>query len=55
MTMSHLLIKDLDMDTIERLKLRAQRHGRSLHEEVKAILRAAVTFSMCEARSVAEQ
>ena len=53
--MSHLLIRDLDVGTIERLKLRAQRHGRSLQEEVKAILQAAVTFSMSEARSVAEQ
>jgi|WetSurMetagenome_2_1015567.scaffolds.fasta_scaffold1583073_1 plasmid stability protein len=41
--------------TTERLKLRAQLHGRSLQEEVKAILQAAVTFSMSEARSVAEQ
>lgn len=53
--MSHLLIRDLDVSTIERLKLRAQRRGRSLQEEVKAILQAAVTFSMSEARSVAEQ
>jgi plasmid stability protein len=55
MTMSHLLIRDLDVGTIERLELRAQRSGRSLQEEVKAILRAAVNFSMSEARSVAEQ
>jgi antitoxin FitA len=53
--MSHLLIRDLDTEIIERLKLRAQRHGRSLQEEVKAILRAAATFSMSEAHSVAEQ
>lgn len=53
--MSHLLIRDLDVGTIERLKLRAQRHGRSLQEEVKAILQAAVNFSMSEACSVAEQ
>jgi plasmid stability protein len=41
--------------TIERLKLRAQRHGRSLEEEVRAILQAAATFAMSEAGSVAEQ
>jgi plasmid stability protein len=53
--MSHLLIRDLDVGTIERLKLRAQRHGRSLQEEVKAILQAAATRSMSEAHSAAEQ
>jgi plasmid stability protein len=53
--MPHLLIRDLDGDLIERLKLGARRHGRSPQEEVKAILHAVVTFSMSEARSVAEQ
>ena len=53
--MSHLLIRDLEVGTIERLKLRAQRHGRSLVEEVRAILQAAATFAMSEAGSVAEQ
>jgi len=49
-----LLVRDLDADTVERLKLRAQRHGRSLQGEVKAILQAAATFSMSEADAVAE-
>ena len=40
---------------MERLKLRAQRHGRSLQGEVKAILEAAATFSMSEAGSVAAE
>jgi len=53
--MSHLLIRDLEVGTIERLKLRAQRHGRSLQEEVRAILQAAATISISEAGSVAEQ
>jgi hypothetical protein len=39
----------------ERLKLRAQRHGCALQGELKAILQAAVTFSMSETRSVADQ
>lgn len=52
--MPQLLVRDLDTDTVERLKLRAQRHGRSLQGEVKAILQAAATFSMSEASSVAE-
>jgi plasmid stability protein len=53
--MPQLLVRDLDTGTVERLKLRAQRHGRSLQGEVKAILQAAATFSMGEAGSVAEQ
>ena len=52
--MPQLLVRDLDSGTVERLKLRAQRHGRSLQGEVKAILEAAATFSMSEAGSVAE-
>ena len=53
--MSQLLVRDLDTGTVERLKPRAQRHGRSLQGEVKVILQAAATFSMSEAGSVAEQ
>lgn len=53
--MSQLLVRDLDAGTVERLKLRAQRHGRSLQGEVKEILQAAATFSMGEAGGVAEQ
>ena len=53
--MPQLLVRDLDAGTVERLKLRAQRHGRSLQGEVRAILEAAATFSMREASSVAEE
>jgi plasmid stability protein len=53
--MPQLLVRDLDAGTVERLKLRAQRHGRSLQGEAKAILQAAATFSMSEAGSVAEE
>ena len=52
--MPQLLVRDLDIGTVERLKQRAQRHGRSLQGEVKAILQAAATFSMSEAGSVAD-
>ena len=52
--MPQLLVRDLDNGTVERLKQRAQRHGRSSQAEVKAILQAAATFSMSEAGSVAE-
>ena len=53
--MPQLLVRDLEADTVERLKLRAQRHGRSLQGEVKAILQAAATFSMRDAASAAEE
>ena len=53
--MSDLLVRDLDSDTIERLKLRARRHGRSLQGEVKAILQAASAFSLSEAGAIAEE
>jgi hypothetical protein len=52
--MPQLLVRDLDSGTVERLKLRAQRHGRSLQSEAKAILQAAATFAMDEASSVTE-
>lgn len=53
--MPHLLVRDLDAGTVERLKLRARQHGRSLQGEVKAILQAAALFSMSEAGNVAEE
>lgn len=53
--MAQLLVRDLDGATVERLKLRARRHGRSLQGEVKMILQAAAIFSMEEARGVAEE
>jgi hypothetical protein len=36
--MAQLLIRDLDVETIERLKARARLHRRSLQGEVKLIL-----------------
>ncbi|MBD2775285.1 FitA-like ribbon-helix-helix domain-containing protein [Iningainema tapete] len=36
--MTHIILEDLDPVMIERLKARAQKHGRSLPAEVKAIL-----------------
>jgi plasmid stability protein len=52
--MSQLLVRDLDLHTIERLKARARSHGRSLQKEVKTILEeAATSLTMAEARQVA--
>jgi len=53
--MSQLLVRDLDAGTVQRLKLRARRHGRSLQGEVKMILEAAATLTMSEANRAAEE
>jgi plasmid stability protein len=53
--MADILVRDLEPHTVERLKNRARQHGRSLQSEVKIILEEAGTFSMEEARKVAEQ
>jgi plasmid stability protein len=51
--MGSILVRDLDQKTIERLKERAHLNGRSLRQEVKALLdRAAETFTVREARRV---
>lgn len=39
--MAQLIVRDLDDDVKSRLKRRAERHGRSMEEEVRDILRTA--------------
>ena len=41
--MAQLIVRDLEDDVKSRLKRRAERHGRSMEEEVRDILRNAVT------------
>jgi antitoxin FitA len=54
--MSSILVRGLDRKTIERLKERARLNGRSLQEEVKALLkRAAEILTMREARRLSER
>lgn len=53
--MAQLLVRDLDIETINRLKARAKRYGRSLQGEVKVILIDAMTLSMAEARAASAQ
>ena len=53
--MAQLLVRDLTPDTVERLKHRALRHGRSLQGEVKIILESAAKLSMAETRQIAAQ
>ena len=50
--MPQLLVRQLDSETVERLKTRARRHGRSLQSEVKGILIDATALSLAEARAV---
>ena len=52
--MTQLLIRDMQAETVQRLKARARRHGRSLQGEVKVILEEAAGYSMQEARAVSE-
>jgi plasmid stability protein len=53
--MAQILVRDLSPHIVARLKNRAERNGRSLQDEVKAILKSAAKLSMAEAREVAAQ
>jgi antitoxin FitA len=53
--MADLLVRGLDEQTVERLKERARQNRRSLQSEAKAVLEAAATYSMGEARAAAEE
>jgi len=48
--MPQLLIRNLETETIERLKKQAKRHNRSLQGEVKSILEQSAKMTMEEAR-----
>jgi hypothetical protein len=47
--MAQLLVRDLDDETIKRLKARAIRQGRSLQKEVKLIIEEAAQQNHAEA------
>jgi plasmid stability protein len=54
--MARVLVRDLDPAVVERLKAKAQDHGRSLQKELKAILeQAASRPSWAEARADIER
>jgi len=53
--MAQILIRDLDDETVKRLKDRARRHGRSLQAEAKLILTQAAGMSPSEAHQLARQ
>lgn len=51
--MARVLIRDLDERTVERLKKRASRNGRSLQAELQMIVERAATVDVLESRDVA--
>ncbi len=53
--MARILIRDLDDETVRRLKERARRHGRSLQGEARLILTRAAGLGFKEARTLARQ
>ena len=51
--MAQILVRGLADEVVERLKARAQTHGRSVEGEVRTILESASGFSLDQAREVA--
>jgi len=51
--MARVLIRDLDERTVERLKKRASRNGRSLQAELQLIVERAARVDVLESRDVA--
>lgn len=56
--MAQILVRDLDDEVVERLKLRAKKDGRSLQSEVKSILEKAAyepKIDITTARSISDE
>jgi plasmid stability protein len=53
--MARILIRDLDDETVKRLKDSARRHGRSLEGEARQILTHAAGITFDDARKLARQ
>lgn len=51
--MARVLIRDLEERTVERLKARAERNGRSLQAELQLIIERAADADMVESRIAA--
>ena len=52
--MAQLLIRNLEREVINRLKLRAKQHRRSLQSELKYIVETATKMSLEEARKTSK-
>lgn len=53
--MAQFVVRDLEQDIKVRLRRRAQRHGRSLEEEVREILRDALKEEALPKKRISEQ
>ena len=53
--MAQILVRDLGMSILERIKAQARQHGRSLQGEVKMILIEAADLSLREAITVSRR
>ncbi len=53
--MPQLLVRDLDEDTIKRLKALAKQQGRSLQRQVKIVLEEAAMLPVSEASAIIER
>jgi plasmid stability protein len=51
--MARVLIRDLDERTVDRIKKRASRNGRSLQAELQLIVERAASIDVLESRDVA--
>lgn len=51
--MARVLIRDLNEETVERLKARASRNGRSLQSELQIIVERAAAVDIVETRALA--
>ena len=51
--MARVLIRDLDERTVEKLKTRASRNGRSLQAELQMFVERAAAVDVAESRAVA--
>ncbi len=53
--MAAITIRQLDEDVKSRLRIRAARHGRSMEEEAREILRTALSSALPAQRNLAEK
>ena len=52
--MAEILVRDLDLDIVTRLKTRARLHGRSLQKEIKLILEESTPVDIRQAAKLME-
>jgi hypothetical protein len=52
---AQVLVRDLKIDVVTRLKARAKRHGRSLQNELKEIVETASRLGAVDARALADR